>query len=88
MKSILAGKSSVATKRAERIALPESMEAIKASDRVAAERIQRETREQFQQWFAKGCVATSVEARDAEIAYVLEAATSIEGLRLPKFAED
>ncbi|MBZ5694863.1 MAG: GNAT family N-acetyltransferase [Acidobacteriia bacterium] len=88
VKSILAGKRRPASKRAQRIALPENMEAIKAGDRAAAARIQRETREQFQQWFAKGFVATGVETRDAETAYLLEPAASIEGLRLPKFAED
>ncbi|HXQ26187.1 MAG TPA: GNAT family N-acetyltransferase [Candidatus Acidoferrales bacterium] len=85
---ILDSKTLPPTRRAQRIALPESMDAIKASDRAAAARIQRETREQFQQWLAKDYVAASVEARDAEIAYVLEPAASIEGLILPKVAEE
>jgi len=88
VKSILAGQSRAAARRAPRIALPEDVEAIKATDRPAAARIQGEAREQFQYWFTKDYVATSVETRDAEIAYVLEPSSSIEGLRIPKFAED
>jgi len=87
VKSVLAGESRAPNRRAPRIALPENIEAIRASDRAAAARIQRETGEQFQHWFAKGYAATSVETRDAEIAYVLEPADSIEGLRLPNSAE-
>jgi predicted GNAT superfamily acetyltransferase len=83
VKSILADNPLPAKGPVEHITLPSNLTDIKAGDRAAAARIQTEAREQFQKWFAKGYVATSIESTAATMDYTLEPATAVAGLRLP-----
>lgn len=68
----------------ERVAIPTNLVEIKKNDRDAAARVQGETREQFQKWFAKGYAATGVESREGATDYLLEPVAEIDGLRLPE----
>jgi len=79
--SVLAGKVP-AVSSAERVPVPSSISGFKAADRAAAARVQAEIREQFQHWFSKDYVVTSIESRGANTDYLLEPAASIAGLAM------
>jgi predicted GNAT superfamily acetyltransferase len=85
VKGILAGNA-MSQKSSARISLPSCIGEIKARDRAAALRIQSEARAQFEAWFAKGYVTTSIEGRGDTTDYILEPAETISGLRLPESA--
>lgn len=84
VKQIVAGSPPRVSDRAVRVSLPASIAQLKAEDRIAGERVQREAREQFQRRFAEGYVATSLEFGEANVDYILEPADAISGLQLPK----
>jgi predicted GNAT superfamily acetyltransferase len=65
----------------QRIAIPAALAALRESDREAAAKIQSRACAQFQEWFAKGWVATGVDKRDAATDYLLEPAAAIAGLK-------
>jgi predicted GNAT superfamily acetyltransferase len=88
VKSILADDPLPAKGPVEHITLPSNLAEIKAGDRPAAARIQAEAREQFQNWFAKGYVATNVESGGATMDYALEPASVVAGLQLPAPGEE
>lgn len=66
-----------------RISLPGNLAEIKQKDRAAALEIQSRAAAQFQDYFARGYAATSVEARGASFDYILEPAAGMAGLALP-----
>lgn len=72
----------VYSKAAERIAIPAKLASARESDREVAHQMQSEVRARFQDWFAKGYVATGVEKRDGATDYLLESAAAIAGLEL------
>jgi predicted GNAT superfamily acetyltransferase len=82
VKSVLAGKAP-ASSSGERISLPSNIIELRSADRPARARVQREAREQFQHWFSKDYVATSIESRGATTDYILEPAAAIADLNLP-----
>lgn len=82
VKSVLTGKLP-AVSSAERIAVPSDIGELKAADRGAAAHAQAEIRGQFQRWFSKDYVVTSIESRGVTTDYILEPAASIAGLVLP-----
>jgi predicted GNAT superfamily acetyltransferase len=84
--AIVAGKPLPAG-AAERISIPSNTAELKAREHAAGARIQAEARDKFQHWFAKGYVATHVEARGATTDYILESAGAIAGLDLPATPE-
>jgi len=86
VKSILADDPLPLKNLAARIAVPTALDEIKAADRAAASRIQKETREQFEKWLTKGYVVTGVETRGTTTEYILEQGNAIAGLQLPSFA--
>src|SRR5579862_2963598 len=86
VKSILADNPSPMKDSAQRISVPANLAEIRDTDREAAGRLQTLVREQFQQSFAKGYAATSVEPRPGATDYLLESASAIDGLRLPQLA--
>jgi predicted GNAT superfamily acetyltransferase len=88
VRSILADDPLPTKVAAVHVGLPTRLEELRASDRAAAARVQSETREQFQKWFSKGYVATSVESRGATTDYVLEPAPTVAGLRLNPLTEN
>lgn len=83
VKSVLADDLRPMSATVERIAIPAEFKSLRESDRAAAARIQSEARQQFQNWFAKGYAATSVESRDGATDYLLEPTATISGLKLP-----
>jgi predicted GNAT superfamily acetyltransferase len=84
VKSILTDDVRPTNNSAQRISIPANLAEIRKSDREAATRLQTLAREQFQEWFAKGYVATGVESRPGATDYLLESASAIDGLPLPK----
>ncbi len=88
VKSILADDAPPVKDSAKRVSLPANLAEIRESDRTVAARVQAETREQFQKWFAEGYVAMGVESRDDAIDYLLEPAAAIAGLHLRVLAGD
>ena len=83
VQSVLARKPPAKHVEEVRISLPGNLAQIKQKDRAAAARIQSQAAAQFQDFFARGYAATSVEARGANFDYILEPAASIAGLQLP-----
>ena len=83
VKSILADDAKPMNDSAQRVAIPANFAESGTRDREAATRLQALARDQFQEWFAKGYVATGVESRVGATDYLLEPATTIDGLRLP-----
>jgi len=67
------------------ISLPSDLGKIKSDDPVKAERIQSKLREEFQQAFVGGYVATAIEPRGNVMDYILQPAASIAGLPLPEY---
>ena len=84
VKGILAGAQPKSGSGAVRISLPVNIGKVKADDRAAGERVQTAVRERFQQLFAEGYVATSLEIGEKTADYVLEPADAIAGLQTPK----
>jgi predicted GNAT superfamily acetyltransferase len=84
VKNILADNAVPAKDTAARISLPTNLGDIKSNDRDAGTRVQNIAREEFQEYFAEGYVATSVERRDASTDYILERTGEIAGLKLPE----
>ncbi|HXT86184.1 MAG TPA: GNAT family N-acetyltransferase [Verrucomicrobiae bacterium] len=87
VKSILADNPSPMKESAQRVSVPANLAEIRNTDRETATRLQTLVREQFQQWFAKGYAASGVESRPGATDYLLEPASTIDGLRLPKLVE-
>lgn len=56
----------------ERIRVPAAISEMKQNDLAQAGRVQREIREQFEQWFARGYAATGLEIAAADGNYLLE----------------
>ncbi|MGH9758770.1 MAG: GNAT family N-acetyltransferase [Candidatus Acidiferrales bacterium] len=81
--SILGRRMSPKPPEEERVSLPGNLAEIKQKDRAAAARIQSQAAAQFEKFFVRGFVATSVEARGTSFDYILEPAASIDGLALP-----
>jgi predicted GNAT superfamily acetyltransferase len=88
VKDILADNVQPAPSQLRFIALPADIGKIKSADRQAAQTIQSRMRDDFQQLFRAGFVATGIEPRGDTIAYVLQPAASIAGLRLPEYRPD
>jgi predicted GNAT superfamily acetyltransferase len=88
VKRILADDPSPSNAHSERISFPANVAEIKSKDRVAGARVQTEAREEFQHWFAKGYVVTSLESRGATTEYILELSGSIAGLKLAEFHDE
>jgi predicted GNAT superfamily acetyltransferase len=88
VKSILADDALPAKDSAERVSLPANIAEIRESDRAGAARVQAEVRDDFQEKFGMGYVATGVESRDGTTEYVLEPDGAIAGLRLPAVPEN
>jgi predicted GNAT superfamily acetyltransferase len=88
VKSILADDALPAKDSAERVSLPANIAEIRESDLAGAARVQAEVREDFQEKFGMGYVATGVESRDGTTEYVLEPDGAIAGLRLPAVPEN
>ncbi len=86
VKSILADDALPIKESVERVSLPSNLAEIKSVG--AAASIQTKAREEFQQLFAKGYVATRTESAGSTVDYFLELAAGIAGLNLPKIAED
>lgn len=85
--ALIANRSSTEpTRSSQRISIPSEVAEMNASDRDSALRIQSQTRQLFQKWFAQGYAATGVENRGGSVDYILEPADSIGGLRLPPLA--
>jgi predicted GNAT superfamily acetyltransferase len=82
VKAILENHPLSVTAPSERFPLPANMAEIKEADPDAAIRVQTGIRGQFLRAFAKGQVATSIEARVARVDYILEPAAQIAGLHL------
>jgi predicted GNAT superfamily acetyltransferase len=87
VKSILADHPTP-SKDSARVTLPTNFAEIRASNRGAAAQIQTQARERFAEWFAKGYVATGVESAGRVTSYILELASGVAGLSLPKRPED
>ncbi|MGH9684785.1 MAG: acetyltransferase [Candidatus Acidiferrales bacterium] len=66
------------------ISLPADIVELKSKDPAAGARIQSEVRAQFQGYFERGYVATSIENSGTSTDYILEQRDSVAGLRLPK----
>jgi predicted GNAT superfamily acetyltransferase len=88
VKGILAGNPPALGESGKRIALPVDIGERKNKHREEAERIQSSARAQFEQHFAAGYVATSLEADRATAEYILEPAGGIDGLHLSEVVED
>lgn len=88
VQGILADNPLPARGEAVRIGVPTNFAEIKSRDRAEAARIQSVVREQFQHWFAKDCVATSIETRGETTEYLLEPRTSLSGLDLPEAVKE
>lgn len=88
VKSILADNSPPASDSAEHISIPPNLDELQARDAAAAAGLQAAAREKFQQLFARGYVATSVESKGAATGYFLEPASGLAGLRLPAISDD
>jgi predicted GNAT superfamily acetyltransferase len=84
VKAIVENNPLVAHASAERVPVPADIAGTKAQDPEAAARIQTGLRGQLLRAFAKGQVATSVDAQVARTDYVLEPAGQIAGLYLPE----
>jgi predicted GNAT superfamily acetyltransferase len=85
VKGILADDPLPGTASVERIGVPAEISELKARDREAGARVQREVREKFLELFRAGAVATSIESGGGVTNYILEPAGSIAGLTLPHF---
>jgi predicted GNAT superfamily acetyltransferase len=83
VKSVFADDPRPVAANAERVEIPAPFGALRESDRAAAAGIQSKACDEFQRWFAKGYVATSVESRQEGMDYLLEPAGAIAGLQLP-----
>jgi predicted GNAT superfamily acetyltransferase len=83
VKAVLADDLRPMSDTAERVAIPAKSAALRESDRAEATRIQSDVRQRFQNWFAKGYAATSVESHGGATDYLLEQAAAISGLKLP-----
>jgi predicted GNAT superfamily acetyltransferase len=88
VKTALAGGGRTPTAGAVRVSIPAELETLRGTDRAAAARIQTEAREQFQNWFAKGYVATGVEKIDRGTDYLLEPAIAVERLNFAKVPQE
>jgi predicted GNAT superfamily acetyltransferase len=89
VKSILAADPlPLRTPNSVRVSLPANLEEIRASDRVAAARIQADAGEEFKNFFAHGYVVTGIERHDSATDYILEPSGAIAGLHLPQLMEE
>ena len=88
VQSILGRQVAAKPGKEVRISLPGNLAEIRRKDRAAAASIQSQAAAQFRDFFARGLVATSVEARGTSFDYVLEPAASIDGLALPDASEE
>lgn len=88
VKNILADNAFPYGATAARISLPANIGELKGRDRAAGERLQSETRKQFERRLAEGYVATGLESRGETVDYILEPGTAIAGLHLPESVED
>lgn len=87
VKSILADDALPSRNPVQHVPLPSAIREIKAADPQEGARIQTSVREQFQQAFASGNVATAVERSGSITDYILEPANVIAGLKLPPSVE-
>lgn len=60
-----------------RISIPSNISALRTSERATAERIQSDVRREFQDYFAKGYVATSIDSSTLTAGYVLQPQSSV-----------
>jgi len=72
----------------ERISIPSSIGELKSRDREAGAQVQAQVRSRFLACFSKDYAATYFESRGATSDYLLEAADSVAGLRLPPAAAE
>src|SRR6202453_641962 len=87
VKSILADDAPPINGSPQRVSIPANPTEIREANREAAAQVQAQTREHFQEWFAKGYAATGVESREGGTDYLLEPAAAVNGLQLPELAE-
>jgi predicted GNAT superfamily acetyltransferase len=87
VKSILADDAPPINGSPQRVSIPANPTEIREANREAAARVQAQTREHFQEWFAKGYAATGVESREGGTDYLLEPAAAVNGLQLPELGE-
>jgi predicted GNAT superfamily acetyltransferase len=87
VKSILADNAPPTRRSVEHISLPANRAEMKGARVAGKTQVQAKARDEFQNLFAKGCVATSVEPFDSTVDYILEPAAGIAGLHLDRFAE-
>ena len=66
-----------------RISIPADIGEVKNRDRAAAERVQSEVRERFQEWFARDYVVTGLESKQRVVHYLLEPVSSVSGNIFP-----
>lgn len=88
VRGILADNPAPSKGPLERVSLPSSVADTKMNDRAAGLRIQSAMRDQFEQWFSNGYVATGIENRGDSTDYLLEPSTSIAGLHLEDLGKD
>ncbi|MDA2913828.1 GNAT family N-acetyltransferase [Acidobacteriia bacterium AH_259_A11_L15] len=72
VEAAVAGRSPAPASTCQRIAVPADIGEIKQHDRGAAERVQREVREQFEKWFAQGYGVTGFVREERSGVYLLE----------------
>ena len=85
VKDILAEQAPTSASERRTISLPANLAKIKSDHAAQAENIQSKVREEFQQLFREGYVATGIEPRGNAMDYILQPAASIAGLPLPEY---
>jgi predicted GNAT superfamily acetyltransferase len=89
VRSILADDAIPLKASVERISVPGNIDQLRRNDQESAVHIQTRVREQFQNWFAKGYVATGVGVGGgANTDYILEPADAVSGLKFPEPEKD
>ncbi|MGH9775505.1 MAG: GNAT family N-acetyltransferase [Candidatus Acidiferrales bacterium] len=80
VETVLAGPHEDADKSTARIAIPAAIAKIKETDRARATEIQDRVRKEFELWFSRGYVATSIEISNDVCSYVLKPGSEFAGM--------